>query len=173
METMKAIFTRQSVRSYTAEQISNEDLEIVLKAACAAPVGNGKYDEVHLTVLQNKDLMKKITACAAKSSGNPDMKPFYDAPTVIIVSCLPGRNLVYANAACLIENMAIAAADRGLGSVYLWGFIDSLCKDTALLNELKLPKGFTPISAIALGHPTTPLAERETSLDKVGITYLD
>lgn len=172
METMKAIFTRQSIRSYTAKQISKEDLEIVLKAACAAPVGNGKYDEVHLTVLQNKELMEKITTCVAKTTGNPDLKPFYDAPTVILVSCLPGTNLIYANAACLIENMAIAAADRGLGSVYLWGFINSLCKDTELLKELKLPEGFTPVSAIAVGHPTTPLAEREISLDKVEITYL-
>lgn len=172
METLKAIFTRQSVRNYTSEQISREDLEIVIKAACAAPVANGKFEEVHLTVLQNKELMEKITACAAKTTGNPDLKPFYGAPTVILVSCLPGKNLVYANAACLIENMAVAAADRGLGSVYLWGFIDSLCKDTVLLKELKLPEGFTPISAIAVGHPTTPLVEREISLDKMGVTYL-
>lgn len=172
METLKAIFTRQSVRSYAAEQISREDLEIILKAACAAPVANGKFEEVHLTVLQDQKLMDRITACAAKTTGNPDLKPFYGAPTVILVSSFPGKNLVYANAACMIENMAIAAADRGLGSVYLWGFIDSLCKDTELLKELQLPEGFAPISAIAVGHPTTALTEREVSLEKVGITYL-
>ena len=172
METLKTIFTRQSVRSYSEQQITREQLETILKAACAAPVGNGRYENVHLTVLQNKSLLEKITLQAAKVTGNPDARPFYGAPTVILVSSLPGKAIMYANVACLVENMALAAADQGLGSVYLWGFIDALNQNAELVKALNMPDGFVPVSAIAIGYSTNPLEQREISLDKIGINYL-
>lgn len=172
METLKAIFSRQSVRSYTMEQISSGELEILLKAAKAAPVGRGKFNEVHLTVLQNKVLMAKITEFIAYLVGNPDAKPFYGAPTVIIVSCLPESNLMYANAACMVENMAIAATDLGLGSVFLWGFIQRLYKNPALVAEFGLPEGFVMVSALGVGHATIPLLEREIPDQKVEVDFI-
>jgi FMN reductase (NADPH) len=46
METLKTIFTRQSTRSFAAGQISETALETILKAACAAPVGMAKFEEI-------------------------------------------------------------------------------------------------------------------------------
>ena len=172
METLKAIFTRQSVRSYTTEQISTIELETLLKAAKAAPIGRGKFDEVHLTVLQNKGMIEKITEFITHLVGNPESKPFYGAPTVIIVSCLPESNLMYANAACMVENMAIAATDLGLGSVYLWGFIQRLYKNPSLVAEIGLPEGFVIVSALAVGHSISTLAERDIPDEKVGVNFL-
>ncbi|OAA90458.1 nitroreductase family protein [Clostridium ljungdahlii] len=164
MEMMKAIAVRKSTRNYKSEQISDDSLNIVLNAGCAAPVGMGAYDSVHLTVIQNSTLLEKITKATANAFGNPNMKPFYGAPTLIVVSGKANDkapHIEIANAACVIENMALAATDIGLGSVYLWAFLASFSKEKELLKELNLPEGFIPVSGIALGYPTEPLTKEK------------
>lgn len=164
MELMKAIATRKSTRSYKSEQISDENLNIILKAGSAAPVGMGAYNTVHLTVIQNSDLLSKITNVAREFFNNPKMNPLYNAPTLIIVSSKPNEKapaIGLANASCIIENMSLAATDLGVGSVYLLGFVFAISKNKELLNELNLPEGFVPDAAIALGYPTEPLTQEK------------
>ncbi|AQS07379.1 nitroreductase family protein [Clostridium beijerinckii] len=164
MELMKAIAMRKSTRSYKSEQISDESLNTIINAGCAAPVGMGAYNSVHLTVIQNSDLLDKITAVTAKVFGNPNMKPFYSAPTLVIVSGKPNEKapaIEVANAACIVENMSLAATDLGIGSVYLLGFLFALSSDNDLLKELNLPEGFVPAAALALGYPTEPLTKEK------------
>ena len=153
---------RKSTRAFKAEQISDEDLDIILGAGCAAPVGMGAYETIHLTVLQNQDLMDQITGAAVKAFGKPDLKPLYGAPTLVVVSSKKHSripNIEYANAACIIENMLLAATDLGLGSVFLWGFIDALNASPDILNKLDIPEGFIPVSGVALGYPVESITE--------------
>ena len=164
MEMIKTIAMRKSTRGYKAEQISDESLTAILNAGCAAPVGMGAYDSVHITVIQNPDLLDKITNATANAFGNPKMKPFYGAPTLVIVSGKPNEkspNIEVANAACIIENMALAATNISIGSVYLWAFLASFSADKELLKKLNLPKGFVPVSGIALGYATEPLTKEK------------
>ncbi|MBU3180823.1 nitroreductase family protein [Clostridium psychrophilum] len=162
MEMIKTIEMRKSTRGYKTEQIKDESLNVILNAGCAAPVGMGAYDSVHITVIQNSDLLDKITKVTANTFGNPKMKPFYGAPTLIIVSGKANEkapNIEVANTGCIIENMALAATDINIGSVYLWAFISSFSADKELLKKLDLPEGFTPISGIALGYPIESLTK--------------
>lgn len=165
MEFFKTIKTRKSTRSYKPDQITNEELDKILLAAHAAPVGNGLYEDVHLTVIQNPDMLSKIVKSTAEVTNNPDANPFYGAPTVILVSCRlkdPARiSTTYCNAACIIENMHLAATDMGLGSVYLLGLVRAGAFTDSLKKELEIPEGFNPTSAIAIGYPTEELVERE------------
>jgi nitroreductase len=84
MELMKAIVSRHSTRRYKPEQITEEELNFILKAGCAAPIGMGKYDYMHITVIQNPNILKKISQRVAVLRGTPDFDPLYGAPTVII-----------------------------------------------------------------------------------------
>ena len=59
METFEAIKKRVSVREYFDKQISDAELEKVLKAGMQAPIGRGKYYDMHITVIQNKDFFKE------------------------------------------------------------------------------------------------------------------
>ena len=157
METLKAIEMRKATRSFKKNQISEKDLEVILKAACSAPVGRGQYDTVRLTVVQSQDLIDKVSKAAGKVTGNPDFRPFYEAPTVIVVSSqISGLNLEYANVACIMENMLLAATDLSLGSVYIWGGIQGFQAEPDLIRELGVPEGFIPISAAAIGYATDP-----------------
>lgn len=176
MELFKTIKTRKSTRGYKAEQITNEELDKVLLAAYAAPVGNGLYEDVHLTVVQNSDLLNRIVKSTSEVTNNPDANPFYGAPTVVFVSCRlrdPAKvSSTYANAACIIENMHLAATDIGLGSVYLLGLIRAGAITDSLKKELGIPEDFKPASAITLGYPTEELIERHIPTDRISTNYI-
>ena len=74
MNTMETICKRKSVRNYTGENITNEELSTILKAANASPVGMGQFDSLHLTVITNKELLNKIEKVTAAMFGKPDMQ---------------------------------------------------------------------------------------------------
>jgi nitroreductase len=175
METLKAIVVRRSTRGFKPDQISDHALDTILGAGCAAPVGMGDYKSLHLTVLQNQALLDEISKATAGAFGKPDMDPFYGAPTVVIVSStkntkIPG--IEYCNAACIIENMLLAAADMGLGSVYLMGCIGVLNNSPDLLKKLDLPEGYRPVSAVALGHPVEPITDEKELKKTIAVNYV-
>lgn len=175
MELIKAIAVRKSTRSYKNEQINDESLDTILKAGCAAPVGMGAYNTVHLTVVQNSDLLDKFVTVTRQVFGNPKMDPFYGAPTLIIVSGKPNEKapaVEVANAACIVENMSLTATDMGLGSVYLLGFLFAISTDKELLKELNLPEGFVPASALAIGYPTEPLTQEKELKQTISLNVI-
>jgi len=171
METMKAIAKRKSSRVFKEQQITETELTTILQAANAAPVGMGKFESVKLTVIQNKALLEKIDEAAAALFQRLGTHPTFGAPTVILVSGAemagPMSAVPYCNAGCVIENMAITATDLGLGCCYLMGIIAAISINMALCAELKVPQGFVPCSAIALGYPTEALTERELTTGKL------
>ena len=57
---LETIMKRKSVRSYTGESVSEEKLNIILKACDASPVGMKQYESLHLTVITNKELLNKM-----------------------------------------------------------------------------------------------------------------
>ncbi len=65
-------------------------------------------------------------------------------------------NVELANAACVIENMTLAATDSDIGSVYILGALCAFGADQSLVKELNLPEGFVPVSGIVLGYPSEP-----------------
>lgn len=69
-EVLKAIKSRRSVRAYTEQQISQEDLNAILEAATYAPSGMN-YQTWHFTAIQNaavlEELNEKIKGAFAKS----------------------------------------------------------------------------------------------------------
>ena len=107
MEFEKLIRMRQSTRKYQEKQILQEHLEKIIDAANRAPVGSNLYQDIHLTVVQDQNVLIKLCEAAWKRfstkqkveeiAGNtldksedhsPEKHPnlFYGAPTVIVVS---------------------------------------------------------------------------------------
>lgn len=77
-ETLQTIKARRSVRAYMEQQVSAEDLNLILEAATYAP--NGMHLETwHFTAIQNKEVLKelndKIKGAFAKSD-DPDVRAF-------------------------------------------------------------------------------------------------
>lgn len=178
MKTIDAITKRKSVRSYTGEQITREELSTILEAAAAAPVGLGQYDSVHLTVITNKTLLSKIDAAGAKMFGKPDIHPLYNAPMLIVVSAKVSTdatmlNVTYSNAAGIVQNMALAATDLGVGACHIWGATAALASSKELCDELDLPEGFSPCCALTLGKTDYGYPKREIPKDRIGCSIID
>lgn len=176
MNTMETICSRKSVRNYTGESITVEELDTILKAANASPVGMGQFDSLHLTVITNKELLSKIEKATAVMFGKPDMHPLYNAPMLVLVSSKEAapmmENVVYSNAAIMVHNMALAATELGVGSCYIWGAVVAASHNPEILAELKLPEGFIPCCAICLGKTEETYELREIPVNKISQTTI-
>lgn len=174
MELYEAFEARKSTRSYTEEQVPEEKLQNILVAGGLAPIGLGKYDTLHFTVVQDKGLLAEMAHATAEVWQQPDADPMYGAPTLILVSApeLPAPHIEYCNVACALENMALEATGMGLGSIYLWGVVSVVAGRSDLLEKLRLPEGFRPISALAVGFAKEPLKPEKEWKPRVQVTRL-
>lgn len=151
MELSEALNRRRSIRSYTGEVADPDQLEAILAAAYEAPIGMGRYEGIHLTVVTRPSLLAAIDAAAARMFGNPDAHPLYGAPMLVVVSSDAEGNVASANVAAVIQNMSLAAVDQGVGSCYIYGATRTLAQDAGLLAQLDLPEGLVPLGSIVLG----------------------
>ncbi|MGN0659248.1 MAG: nitroreductase family protein [Emergencia sp.] len=173
MKTREAIARRCSCRAYKPYQISEKELNIVLQAGNAAPVGMGKYETLKMTVIMDGELLEKIDAEGSKFFGDPSVHPLYGAPVFILVSAQGDDvELGMCNASCIIENMALAAADIGLGSCYIRGNVKAVTYNKALCEEMKVPEGFVPCGGIVLGYPLKEPETRELVTDRIATEYV-
>lgn len=174
MNTLETIFSRKSVRSFTGS-ITEEELFTILKAANASPVGRAMYENVHLTVITNPELLDKINSNAIHFFNNPAVNPLYDAPMYILVSAKlsgPADNVGFSNCATIAENMALAAVELGLGACHIWGATIALAQNEELVKELNLPKDFTPCCGIILGKTDEIYSEREIPCDRIAVDVI-
>ena len=161
MELTQAMNIRKSIRSYTGEMISKEQLDAILNAAYEAPIGMGKYDSIHFTIITNSDLLGEMDACAAQFFGNPSMHPLYGAPMLIVVSSDNEGNVASANVGFVLQNMSLAAVEEGVGQCIIYGAVAALGQNKDLLAKLNLPDGFTPLGALAVGKSDESYTKRK------------
>ena len=170
MNVIESINARKSTRSYESRQINNNALETILQAGMAAPVGSGAYDTLHITVVQNQEIFLKINTAVTdmifKMMGKKMDKNF-GAPTMIFVSSKPSvmPGLEYANVACVLENMSIAATSLGIDNIIWGGAAAAVAQNAELQKALEIPEGYKPVLCISLGY-----AKEEESSKKHEIT---
>ena len=175
MNTFDNLFSRKSIRSYNGENISETELAQILKAAYAAPVGRALFDTLHLTVISNRDYINRWEDYCESQT---EHRPFYGAPTVILVSSLipstdlKSVNVNFSNAAILVQNMATAATELGIGSCHIWGAVRFLNDNKELLKELDLPEGMVPCCAIILGHTDEKYEIRDIPENKIKTDFI-
>lgn len=173
MNALENLYSRKSVRSYTGEAITEAELQEILKAAYAAPVGRAQYDTLQLTVISNKEYLAKVESHMGAVVGNPNLHPFYGAPTVILVSSAgPVGNVNYSNAAIVAHNMALAATELGVGCCHIWGAVGVMNGNAELEKELNLSEGMAPCCAIALGKTNETYEVREIPENRIKTEYL-
>ena len=64
MEFKKVLEMRQSTRKFLDKQISEEELEIILRAGNHAPIGSALYEDIHITVVQDQEILLKLCEAA-------------------------------------------------------------------------------------------------------------
>ncbi len=175
MNTTEAIFSRKSIRSYTGENITDAELKAILKAGMAAPVGMKQYDTVHITVISNGDILKKIECETAKLMGKPEMKCFYGAPMYVLVSAKVNSmmpTVAHSNAAMNVQNMLLAATELGVGACCVWGPVIALSQLSEIMKELQIPQGFVPSAGIILGKTDEEYNLGEIPDDRISVNVI-
>jgi nitroreductase len=180
--TIDAIFARRSVRAYTAQKLDDETVDLLARAALAAPSGNNSQP-VNVIVVRNRALIeeaeKAIIAYFVKTGESAvvdriksrNNKIFYDAPVCYFLAV---KNKAAADVGIAAENISIAATGLGLGSILL-GLPNVIFNDpeTAAYwkGRLAFPEGYEFGLAVAVGYAAGPGKPHDIDLGKISYIF--
>ena len=143
------IFSRKSVRSYTDQPVSQEQVETILKAAMAAPSGMNAQPW-RFVVVREQATKDKLAIGFNKMIAK--------APVVIVVcgkttNKLGGTNNNWtADCAAATENLLLAVEALGLGAVWTACYpYDERMNPT--IEALGLPDNVKPYCIVPVGYP--------------------
>ena len=149
METIQAIMTRRSIRSYEQRPVERDRIEILLRAAMQAPSGHDRQPW-HFVVITERALLSAITEF------HPYAKMLRKAPSAILVCGDTGieESVEYINTDCsaATQNLLLAAHAMGIGAVWL-GIYPRTERVEGMRGLLGLPSRIVPVALVALGYP--------------------
>ncbi len=152
-ETIETIMNRRSIREYSQKHISDEELDTILAAGMSGPTCVNANDW-YFIVVRDKETMQKM----ADANGRPARKALSGADVAILVCGDLDRAFKGApdywiiDGAIAGQNMILAAASMGIGSVWLGTYpqMDRVKNQAKLFD---LPDSVVPHSVIAFGYP--------------------
>ena len=155
------IMTRTSIRQYTGEPVSKENIETMLRAGMAAPTAVNRQPW-HFVVINSKEKLAEL------AGNNPRGNMLKQAALAIVVcgnmdKALPGQGQGFwvQDCSAATENILLAANALGLGAVWT-GLYPDENRAASVAKVLKLPQAFIPLCTIVIGHP----AEQPQPKDK-------
>jgi nitroreductase len=151
MEALQAIMTRRSVRSFTDEPVSEEQLEALLRAAMAAPSAKNEQPW-RIVVTRDRDVLRRW------SMATPFARPLAGAAAGLAVCgetvAIKHSGFWVDDCGAATQNILLAAHAIGLGAVWI-GVAPSKLMIANVRRILKPPRSVTPFALIAIGHPLT------------------
>lgn len=147
MDVLEAISTRRSIRSYTGELISDENLKSILSAGFQAPSAHNAEPREFI-VLRDEEILKKIPTF------HPYTKMLPKAGCGILVCGNKEKQeetgFLVLDSGASMQNMLLAAHGLGLGAV--WCGIYPIPELIEPISELLgLPEHIIPISIMVVG----------------------
>jgi nitroreductase len=169
---MDIIKARHSIRKYTDQQITREDLETILEAGNYAPNAGGGQRSM-LVGIHNKELTTKlgimnlekfdrskllgsyVSKEQPSTIDDPTIKNgFYNAPSVVAI--FGQNNFLYreADAFCCAENMVLQATELGISSCIVARGVETFLspEGQALLKSWEIPENYSAICFVILGY---------------------
>lgn len=174
MQTQEALLNRRSVRRYKSDPIPEQDLMDVLEAALAAPSAINLQHWYFVVVkspeamAELKEIMKKVMiefqpVLKERFARNPEqvdltnnfLVSLGNAPVCVLAFFLkddyPDRDGAMQSVSAALENMLLAAWDKGLGSC--WMSAPQRMGFGPALQERFAPGKGEFVSAVTLGYP--------------------
>lgn len=173
-DTVDTILQRRSVRAYTEEPLTDNEIHTLLQCGLWAP--SGRNDQTtKFAVLTNREKMDELQKDALEGIENPPkwlQNFFYSAPCLIFAFDKLGNRWTGINAALAVENMHIAAHSLGLGSVILGIIRDYMQseKGKKWKTLLGMPEDYSFVLALAVGHPE--IIGKAPARDENNIIYI-
>ncbi len=159
MELSEAILTRRSVRSFRQDNIPDDSIRELIKAAIYAPSA-GNCQPWHFYVVKDVGIRKRVFEEACRQEF------LADVPVLIIV-CIDcdesagrygerGKTLYnIQDTAAAVQNILLSATDLGLGSCWCGDFNQRNLQEILQMDDRR-----TPVAIVAVGYanfaPTAP-----------------
>ena len=152
MEVFKAIKERRSVRAFTPEMVSEEEIMKIIDAARWAPSA-GNIQPWEFVIVRRPEIKRGLSAAALNQT-------FIEEAPVVIVVCANenrsswgygerGRTLYcLQDTAAATQNMLLAAYALGLGTCWVGAF-----REEDVRRVLNIPRGVRPVAIVPVGHP--------------------
>lgn len=144
---LEAIYSRRSIREFTDEKISPEDLNEIIKAGIWAPSGLNNQPW-RFVVVQDEERRKQLSSTTHYSH------IVLSAPALIAVyldtSAMYDDVKDHQAAGACIQNMLLAIEALGLGAVWLGQILK---KKQQVNTILEVKDNFDLMAVLAIGHP--------------------
>lgn len=147
LDTMRS---RRTTRKFSAEPVSDGDIDLLLEAAMYAP---SRLDRQpwRFIVVRDSGVRNKM----AETLG---VHPYIEqAPIVLVVCAEPATSPTWMmDASAAIQNLCLEATELGLGTAWV-GWPDSAWwhpLEASLRKEIGIPVEVRVASLIAIGHPS-------------------
>jgi nitroreductase len=152
MDTIEALMTRCSIRKFTDLELTDDQIQDLLKVMVAAPSA-GNRQPWRIYVVRDEKTKRKLTI------GAGDQKFIEEAPVVFVICRVPeesgaryrnrGRDFYsIQDTAAMTQNLLIAAHAMGLGACWVGAFNDS-----AIVAAIDCPQGVLPVAIVPVGYP--------------------
>lgn len=150
--TVKDILGRRSIRKFESQQITEDELNTVLKAGMHAPSGMNRQSPI-MVVLQKKETIEKVARLNANVMGR-DIDPFYGAPTVVVVLADKTMPTYVEDGSLVMGNLMNTAHALGLGSCWIHRAKESFESEEgkALLQDWGIDEKYVGIANCLLGY---------------------
>jgi len=156
---LKQIWDRSSVRSYSADPVSDEVIQEVLGAAFHAPTANNARPW-HIVVVRQaatKAHLAKTHQWAAFCAQAPVVLAFCGDPAI-------SEHWWIEDCSAAVENAMIEAVNQGLGTCWV-GCRGSGATDTKredyVREALGIPHGIRVLALVSLGYPAGATSPKE------------
>ncbi|KPV64325.1 MAG: nitroreductase A [Candidatus Bathyarchaeota archaeon BA2] len=167
MDVFEAIKRRRSVRAYTSEEVSEEEVEKLIEAARWAPSA-GNIQPWEFVIVTNAETKRRLADAARRQT-------FIEEAPVVIVVCANvaqsswGYGSRGANLYCLqdtaaaTENMLLAATALGLATCWVGAFYED-----EVARVINTPRGVRPVAIVPVGRAAKkPKARPKRSLREI------
>jgi nitroreductase len=144
---VKTILARRSIRKYTSQRVSKDNIKTMLEAAMAAPSASN-LKPWHFVVVTNRRTLNKLAKV------HPHGKMLSEAPLCIAVcgDLTISESFWVQDCSAATENLLLAATALRLGSVWL-GVYPRQDRVVNIRKVLKLPETVVPLNLVSIGHP--------------------
>lgn len=149
MDFKDVISTRRSIRSFTGQEVSDELLDQLIRAAMMAPSATNQQPW-HFIVVRDREKLRAIIEF------HPYAAMMKNAPTAIVVCADPvgkkSPDFFPQDCAAAVQNMLLAGRDLGLGMVWV-GIYPRSERIDGMRKLFNIPKDIIPFAIVPVGWP--------------------
>ena len=149
MKFIELATKRYSVRSFDTKKISEEDLNLILKAGQLAPTAANRQPQ-RILVLESEDALAKLQTCTIYH---------FNAPLALLICAdkneawersYDGKVHTDIDGSIIATHMMLQAAELGIGSTWVGHF------DPAAIREaFNIPINLEPVCLLPIGYPSS------------------